>query len=248
MGIVDPEKRFSETADSYDAHRPSYPDSLIDWVLKTSGVAPGARVADVGCGTGISTRLFAAHGLDAVGIDPNEEMLARARTRGADYRRGTASATGLPAHSVDLVAAAQAFHWFNLEPTLLEFKRVLKPDGWCAALWNERTRDSAFLRAYEDLLVRSSSEYRSMPHIADAMAAIRSSRAVVAWTQAEFPNIQSMDRAAFVGRVYSSSYVAHGISRRKEFDRRIKALFDRHASGGRVEFKYRSLGACWRLR
>ncbi|MBI4385929.1 MAG: class I SAM-dependent methyltransferase [Elusimicrobia bacterium] len=246
---MDPEKRFSETADPYDSHRPSYPESLVDWVLKTSGVALGARVADVGCGTGISTRLFAARGLGAVGIDPNEEMLARARARGgADYRRGSASATGLPAHSVDLMVAAQAFHWFNLEPTLLEFKRVLKPGGWCAAFWNERTRDSAFLRAYEELLLRSSSEYRAMPHISDAMAAIRSSRAVVAWTQSEFPNVQSMDRAAFVGRVYSSSYVAHGISRRKEFDRAIRELFDRHAVGGRVEFKYRSLGACWRLR
>ncbi len=72
---------------------------------------------DLGCGTGISTRLFATTGHPVIGIDPNADMLATARlppvggAEGAqDYRVGTSEHTGLPDACADLIIAAQAFH------------------------------------------------------------------------------------------------------------------------------------------
>src|SRR4029450_1148231 len=105
MGAIDPRERFSGAAAGYARHRPSYPAAIVDGVLTAAGVKPGDSVADVGCGTGILTRLLAERGTEVVGIDPNEPMLAEARAAGgpARYERGEAEATGLPEASVVLV-------------------------------------------------------------------------------------------------------------------------------------------------
>ena len=65
------EKRFEKVADLYDKYRPGYPDEVVTWF----GLPAGARVLDLGCGTGISARLFAKHGYAVTAIDPNEAML-----------------------------------------------------------------------------------------------------------------------------------------------------------------------------
>lgn len=248
MNPVDPKTRFTATVGDYDAYRPSYPEAAVDWILETARVPAGGKAADVGCGTGIFTRLLAARRLDVVGIEPNDEMRARAVARGgARYLKGDAAATGLPERSMDLVTAAQAFHWFDLEPALAEFKRVLKPGGWCAAVCNERTDETPFMQAYEALLMKFSSEYPKVSRPYDALAALQASPCVVDWTETDMSNAQALDRRAFLGRVHSSSYVAHGVSRPAELDKALDALFDRFAASGTVEFLYRTVGACWRV-
>jgi len=249
MQPADPKKRFTATACDYDAYRPSYPETMVDWILKTAAVPPKGKVADIGCGTGISTRLFAARGLDVVGVEPNDEMRARAVARGGPrYLKGDSTATGLPERGMDLVTSAQAFHWFDVEPTLVEFKRILKPEGWCAAFWNDRTNETPFMQAYEDLLLEFSSEYSIVNKKYDVWPVLKASPRIVRWTEAQMPNIQVMDRSAFLGRVHSSSYVAHGVSRPKELDQALEGLFQKFSSAGKVEFLYRTIGACWQLR
>lgn len=248
MKPVDPKARFTATVEDYDAYRPSYPETMVGWILETARVPDRGKAADVGCGTGIFTRLLAARGLDVVGIEPNDAMRARAAVRGgARYQKGDASATGLTAGSLDLVAAAQSFHWFDLEPALVEFKRVLKPEGRCAAVWNERTDETPFLKAYKELLLNYSAEYRKVSRGVDALASLKASPRVADWAETEMPNAQTLDRRAFLGRAHSSSYVAHGVARPAELDKALDALFDRFAASGKVEFRYRTLGACWRL-
>lgn len=248
MALFDPKERFSAAVGRYAAHRPSYPDALVDWLLETAGLGPGDPVADVGCGTGISTRLLAARGLDVVGVEPNDAMRAAAEAAGgAHYLKGSAEDTGLTEGGAALVVAAQAFHWFDVPKALAEFRRILRPGGWCAAFWNDRTKDTEFLRGYEALLREFSSEYAQVRTKADTLAAIKASPGVRDWRPASFPNAQSFDREGFLGRVYSSSYVLHGVARGDEFRARLEDLFARHAVGGRVEFRYRAEAACWRL-
>lgn len=249
MTFLDPKKRFSATVGDYAAYRPGYPEALVDWVLGVAGVRAGGKAADVGSGTGISTRLFAARGLDVVGVEPNDEMRAAASALGgARYRKGDAASTGLPSGSQDLVLAAQAFHWFDRETALAEFKRVLKPEGWCAAFWNDRAVDAPLMREYEALLLEFSSEYAAVRRKYAVLEEIGKSPRVRDWTRARFPNSQSLDLAGFLGRVHSSSYVAHGVTRRAEFDRALEELFARRAAGGRADFRYVVEAACWRLR
>lgn len=246
--MKDPRERFTETARLYDRYRPTYPDALVDWLVGEAGLKPGAAVADIGCGTGISARLFAARGFAVTGIDPNEAMLAQARAKGgADFRRGESHATGLPDASQDLVFAAQAFHWFDIPSTLAEWRRLLKPGGLAAAFWNDRVEDTPFLKEYEALLRASSAEYRELTRRRSTLDDLREAPGVKDWATAEFPSSQPLDREALFGRVYSSSYVAHGVADRPAFDAALGALFDRRAVDGRVEFRYRAVAARWRL-
>jgi SAM-dependent methyltransferase len=246
--MKDPRERFTGTADNYEKYRPSYPPELIDWIVATSGVEPGARIADLGCGTGISTRLFASRGFDVVGIDPNPEMLLRAeRAGGASYRKGEASATGLEDRSVDLIVGGQAFHWFDLDQVFREFRRILKPGRWCAAFWNIRSRSSPFLDEYDAILRRHSSEYGTLVADEDLVPRIRNSPGIMEPREVEFTNRQAFDREGFLGRAWSSSYVVHGVKDRVPFDAALNDLFDRHQRGGSVEFLYSSVAIAWRL-
>lgn len=244
---LDSRVRFSATADAYHRYRPTYPPELVDWIIETAGLRPQAVVADVGCGTGISARLFAQRGFDVVGIDPNEAMLRHAREQGgARYLCGEATATGLAGGSVDLVTVGQAFHWFDVPATLAELRRIVRPGGSCAAFWNLRA-DTPFLREYDALLRAYSREYDVLLKPEATLLLLRSAEGVAGAQEAEFAHVQVLDRSGLFGRAHSSSYVAHGVDDPEGFDRALAELFDRHQSGGRVEFRYRTLALCWRL-
>lgn len=244
---TDPRRRFSSTADRYRRWRPSYPPALIDWIAATAALAPGAAVADIGCGTGISARLFAERGYQVSGVEPNPEMLARAEpAKGVRYLSGEAAATGLSAASFDLASAAQAFHWFAIPETLREFARILKPGGRCAAFWNIRT-GAGMMREYEELLRRFNPDYSALPKPEETIAALRAAEGVADAVESEFPNSQTLDLEGFLGRVQSSSYVALGIPDGGSFERELLRLFAAHQKDGTIEFQYTARALCWRL-
>src|SRR5712691_10919508 len=95
----DPTARFTGLAELYARSRPGYPAQAVDFVLATCNLRSGSALVDVGCGTGISSRLFAARGLHVIGIEPNADMRARAAAEPGpvvEYRDGRAESTGLP--------------------------------------------------------------------------------------------------------------------------------------------------------
>jgi SAM-dependent methyltransferase len=246
--MPDVHTRYAASAEHYERYRPSYPVPLIDWVLGTTGVNPPARIADIGCGTGIATRMFAARGFDTIGIDPSEDMLHFARRGGlARYLSGEATALPLEDQSIDLVVAAQCFHWFDLEPTLRELRRVLRPDGWSAAFWNLRGR-TPLMEEYYALIRQYCSEYRTLERQEEAPAALRQARGVASCQEAEFTNAQTLDREGLVGRAYSSSCVTNGVDDKVGFEDALGALFDRHERDGRIWFHYRTVALCWQTR
>ncbi|MBD5635763.1 MAG: class I SAM-dependent methyltransferase, partial [Candidatus Eremiobacteraeota bacterium] len=128
--------RFFGLAERYDRFRPDYPPAAIEAIL--AGLPSGAVVADIGAGTGISTRALSAAGARAIAIEPNDEMRAFACASGVDARAGSAENTGLATGSVDVVGCFQAFHWFANAAPLAEFVRILRPGGRLAIVWNER--------------------------------------------------------------------------------------------------------------
>src|SRR5439155_22179559 len=120
-----PTGRFTGLADSYAKYRPSYPIEAIDFIVSHCRLGKDSMLVDVGCGTGISARLFAERSLRVIGIEPNAEMRAAAAATSVPpdcpqpiYQEGRAEATGLADQSVDAVLAAQAFHWFEPEAAL----------------------------------------------------------------------------------------------------------------------------------
>ncbi len=247
-GRIDSRERFSATADDYHRHRPSYPAELFEWIESRLAAGRPLRVADVGCGTGIASRLLAARGHEVVGVDPNDAMLERARSAGGGprYVRGEAAATGLADASVDLVTVAQAFHWFDRPPALAELRRILVEGGACAAFWNLRAR-SPFLDAYEALLLRASTDYASVPRGDVTIAHLIAEPLVVSPEQATFAVRQLLDRDGFHSRVRSSSYVAHGVADMAGFLSELDGLFDAHARDGVVAFDYRTEALLFRI-
>jgi SAM-dependent methyltransferase len=137
------------------------PPEVLPFLEGECGLTDRWVVADIGSGTGILSELFLGNGNRVFGVEPNAEMRRAAeRLLGGDARftsvAGSAEATTLAEGSVDLVAAGQAFHWFDPEAARAEFLRVLKPGGWVALAWNARRRSGTpFLEDYERLLLIS---------------------------------------------------------------------------------------------
>lgn len=250
--MVDPRDRFTDAADAYARYRPGYSDEVVRHCAAYAGLKPGATVVDVGCGTGISTRLFARHGYRVIGIEPNEAMRAKAaEAGGAEYRHGEAAKTGLPDACADLIIAAQALHWFEMSPALAEWRRVLRPGGACAAFWNYRS-DEGWQVEYEALLKKHSSEYpmvqKAIGHGDDNSKWVMTSPLCRNIHEANLQNAQTLDWDGLLGRVWSSSYMIHGNVDREAFNRELRGLFDANNDGGRIEFAYRLYLLMWRVR
>ncbi|MDQ1711810.1 MAG: hypothetical protein QOE45_1260 [Frankiaceae bacterium] len=161
--MVAPGSPFDALVDKYDAARPAYPDGLYDALPPLAG----ARVVEVGAGTGISTRGLLARGADVTAFDIGPKMLGRLRANGSPgpgTLRGVAVADGhaLPLRdaSADLVTYAQAFHWMRPDDAVREARRVLRPGGAMAIWWNNSdARDERWWRAQQDLLESLNESY-----------------------------------------------------------------------------------------
>jgi len=164
--VPEPTERFSDRVGDYLRYRPRYPQALVPVLEEEMRLAPAWVVADVGSGTGFSAEPFLAHGNVVFAVEPNGAMRRAAEERLGDrpgFRgvAGSAEATGLEGTSVDLVAAGQAFHWFDLEECREELIRILRPPRWVALFWNtRRLTGSGFLEGYEALLREFGTDYQ----------------------------------------------------------------------------------------
>jgi ubiquinone/menaquinone biosynthesis C-methylase UbiE len=121
-------------ADHYDQFRPRPPRVLLELLCRCAGVARPELIADLGCGTGLSTRAWSGLARRAIGIEPNRAMLAAADDApGVEYRNSYAQETGLGDAGADIVTCSQSFHWMEADPTLAEAARILRPGGVFAA-------------------------------------------------------------------------------------------------------------------
>jgi SAM-dependent methyltransferase len=237
---------FTGFADVYAKHRPSYAPAAIDAALE--GFSAPVRVVDVGCGTGIASRLLAARGARVVGLDPSNDMLKEARAAGVpeggsiEYRLGTAEETGLPAASRDVALCAQAFHWFDAPRALKELHRVLLRGGRLALLWNVRDPADPFTIAYDEVVERAQ----------DAAAA--AGRKVEVGRSADptqggwfgdlrmivFDNPHRLDLEGLLGRARSASYFPKAGPLRAELEGALTEAFHRHAKDGLVTLAQRT--------
>ena len=210
-------------------------------------MTPHSRVADVGAGTGLSAEPFLRFGCPAFGVEPNREMREAGERYLARYERyralnGRAEATSLRDASVDVLVAGQAFHWFDIEPTRVEFARVLTPTGRVVLMWNDRrVADSPFLRDYDFLLEGLGAAYADATHknAHDALDGRIARVLAPGFASAAFANAQRFDERGLIGRARSSSYVPQaGSPGHDAFFAALGALFARHQHGGYVEFLY----------
>lgn len=244
---MNPTGRFSSRASDYVKYRPSYPPDVVRLLASECGLRPDSTVADIGCGTGFLAELFLKFGCRVIGVEPNREMREAGENFLAEYprfqsREGRAEHTGLPDQCADLVAVAQAFHWFDQDATRAEFLRIARPPRHVTLIWNERVvPDEGFLRGYENLLRRHAPEYILVDGMRTSRESITNFFGGSGWKQASFDNRQVLDHDGLYGRLMSSSYAPQEDSAGypamiEELDR----LFREYQEDGRVAILYRT--------
>ena len=126
---------FDTIAEDYDRVRPTYPAALVDRAC--ANVARGARVLEVGCGTGKLTRELADRGFRLEAVEPGPAMMEVARRSLRDlvtFHLGRFEDVELPAGAYDAVFSATAFHWVDPGVGWAKVARLLRPGGTLALL------------------------------------------------------------------------------------------------------------------
>lgn len=244
MATKDNIQRFSNRVANYVKYRPGYPSEVIDLFTDEMGMTRDYVLADIGSGTGLSAKLFLEKGNTVYGVEPNAIMREAAEEYLKDFpnfrsHEGTAENTNLGDSSIDLVIAAQAFHWFDADKTRTEFQRILKPGGYIALLWNERQLDTTeFLREYEKLLLKYATDYEKVRHENISQEKLRGFFQDQ-FDTATFPNLQEFDFAGLRGRLLSSSYMpAEEDPAFSDVEKELRRVFDKHSENGRIKVFY----------
>jgi SAM-dependent methyltransferase len=124
---------FGSNAERYDRARPSYPQTLVNRIIAAS---PGTDVLDVGTGTGIVARLFAAAGCRLLGVDLDPRMAESARRSGLEVEVAKFEDWDPAGRVFDAVVAGQTWHWVDPIAGPAKAVEVLRPGGRLAVFWN----------------------------------------------------------------------------------------------------------------
>lgn len=240
-----PTERFTGLADLYARCRPSYPGAAIDCIIEKCALNGDSLLVDIGAGTGISARLFAARGIPVIGIEPNDDMRRQAESMmmgdefpAPRYRNGQAEATGLADDCADAVLCAQSFHWFETESALHEFHRILKPGGWVVLMWNERDERDPFTFAYGEV-IRTAPQTKTIEGKRGRAGEVILSHPLFAQTCREiFANEQSLDKEGMIGRALSASYAPREPAAARRFQAELENVFTAFQKEGRVVLRY----------
>jgi len=246
--MTDNTQRFTGRAEDYDLYRQRYPvEEILNRLRAWCSLSPNWLIADIGAGTGMLSEVFLENRNRVIAIEPNLDM--RDQMRAAFEHRSqhapqleiidaTAEATTLPRASVDMVAAGRAFHWFDKERALAEFRRILSPAGWVTLVAVDRDRNStdpAFhdqIDSYEHLLASHGADYsrvRSGYRTYDKMDSFFDGEL----HQAQLPGSRQFDWPTFRGYAQSLSVAPQPSHPGYEaFARELRRHFDTFARAG----------------
>lgn len=201
---------------------------------------------DVGSGTGILTRQLAASGIPVIGIEPDAQMLAKARQYiglpGANYRLGSAEQLGVESHSAAALVCGQSFHWFEPAKTLTEFRRVLATDNPVFLIWNIRSPDcDDFHKAYEKLLNVTFGRYVETLKIDDALESRIQQFFSGTFKERTFHHSQQLSASGLLERTLSCSYASQpGTPEYHAASTALLTLHQEHQQNGCVSLNYKT--------
>ncbi|MHA1510487.1 MAG: class I SAM-dependent methyltransferase [Promethearchaeota archaeon] len=241
----DPTKRFSDRVENYVKFRPSYPIELINHLEKNKIISTGQNIADIGSGTGIFSKLLLNTNNNVYAVEPNKEMRLAAEKSLQNKPNfisvdGNAENTTLKENSIDIITAAQSFHWFDQQKAKKEFLRILKPNGFIVLIWNSRKSEgSPFLSEYENLLKSHCSDYSQVNHRNVGLEKIMHFINPKNFQRFSSQNEQIFDFEGLKGRLKSSSYTPS--EEQPEYPmlmEDLEKLFRKFQLNGNVQFLY----------
>lgn len=238
---LQPKERFAGLVDNYAKYRPSYPPELIDFIEQETGLQKDWNIADVGSGTGIFSRLLLERGYKVYGVEPNKNMREAAEMELQGFKKftsidGAGEKTTLQDRSINLITVAQAFHWIDQDEAKLEFRRILKPPGYVALVWNIRTTDTPFLSAFEQLKIDFGTDYKATRMLKENDIGAFFAPACIKF--ASFPHYQLLSYEAIKGQLLSTSYVPQEGKKHDEMLGKLDSLFGQFAENRLVKIGY----------
>ena len=245
MKIMDSKERFSIRANDYVKYRPTYPQEAINCIIDTFNLSENSILADIGSGTGIFTSLFDNRVKTIFGVEPNNEMRDNAiiflkGQKNFQPVRGDSENTNLGINSIDAIVCAQAFHWFDVEKTKIEFLRILKQKKQTALIWNIRDTKDPFFSEYEKLLIKYCNNYLDAAHNRDfdkiAGTIFTQHKKVI------FHHNLYYDFESVCGLLNSSSYCPlPNEENHKPLFENMKQLFEKYQVNNKVTFVYETM-------
>lgn len=157
MKITSQARSFDNAAAAYAENRPSYPPTVLDAVEELAGrPLRGARIADIGAGTGLATALLQARGAHVVAVEPGPAMASQLRLRlpTIPLVLGDGDRLPLASGSLDVLTYAQSWHWTDPRSSVPEALRVLRHDGTLALWWNDSDTTVPWIAEQDARLVR----------------------------------------------------------------------------------------------
>lgn len=147
---------FYNKAKEYAIGRPSYPEEIL-YRIRDLEINEQSKIADIGAGTGLLTNLLGRLGCEVIAVEPNLEMLNECKeycfnSKNIKFFNSSAEDTQLEEHSIDIITIGQAFHWFDKKLSQIEFKRILKDNGYVLTVFNEIQESNEFDYEYMTLL------------------------------------------------------------------------------------------------
>ena len=237
---------FDRAAEAYERSRPGYPAAAVAFLRRELRLGPGRTVVDLGSGTGKLTRSLLGSGAAVVAVEPTAGMrrVFRRVLPSVVVVDGTAEAIPLPDGFADALVVGQAFHWFRTAPALREIRRVLRPGGRLALLWNVRDESFELSARVSELLDRRAGRVAHARELRWQGRFERSRAGFGPLRYRAFRQVATMDRTAFVERFLSVSSVAIlPRERRRAIAEEIRRLVAELARGDRrtpVALPYRT--------
>lgn len=236
---MDNKEKFTNKVDDYVKYRPSYPQTMMEYLANGVGLGKHAVVADVGAGTGIFTKQLAGIAGKILAVEPNRNMRAAciqhcnglSNVTAVD---GCAEDTGLPDHSVAFITVAQAFHWFDRRKTLQEFQRILTPGGKVILLWNSRVPESAVVQENDELCRRLCPDFKGFSGCSDVSVEAFGDFFRDGYCEySVFENNRILNSEGYIGSSLSSSYAPGPKDENyKPFIDGLTALFEKFSKDG----------------
>lgn len=235
-------EKFTGRVSAYVAYRERYdPEKVLPVLREWCGLEPNWTVADIGAGTGMLSDVFLEAGNRVLAIEPNAEMREACLHLHQDNAAlstvdGTAEATGLPNASVDAIAVGRALHWFDLEATLPEFRRILRPHGWVIIVAFGRSKEGREENiAYEEFLRPFTKEGEGTRVTYAVYQRLRDYFHGGEFHNKEIPGEMSLDWESLRGLTLSLSHAPlPGTPQFAPFEASLSRYFDKYQQNGKV--------------
>lgn len=235
---------FHRKAKLYAKYRPQYSKKYFKYLQGKLQINKCSTVADIGAGTGIHTKALAQIAGKLFAVEPDIEMLTECHDQlgscsTVEIVHQTAENTGLPDACVDYITVAQAFHLFDAQKCIKEFRRILRPHGTLILVWNSKENNNDLFFENEMVIKKYCSYYSRDIHARTfSKESYKKYFTKTSYNYVSFhcDSTEFLDKQTFIMRTMSASYAI--TDENLNYNAMIEDLgyvFDRYAKNGFVE-------------